>query len=186
MREEKALGLNPLWVFGYASLIWDPGFPVAERIGARLEGYERSFCMSSIHHRGTETQPGLVLALDACPEAQCAGLALRVAEADAAETIAYLRARELVSSAYLERLVEITLRDGRRVTALTYVIDRDHDQYCAKLTPEEQAQIITAATGGRGPNRDYLWNTFKALKEMNISDEKLSWLAARVTALSQS
>ena len=52
----------PLWVFGYGSLIWHPGFPVAERRVARLSGWHRSFCMRSIHHRGTEAAPGLVLA----------------------------------------------------------------------------------------------------------------------------
>jgi cation transport protein ChaC len=53
-----------LWVFGYGSLLWNPGFPVAETRVARLEGWHRSFCMSSIHHRGTPEHPGLVLALD--------------------------------------------------------------------------------------------------------------------------
>lgn len=53
-----------LWVFGYGSLLWNPGFAVAERRLASLEQYQRSFCMHSIHHRGTEETPGLVLALD--------------------------------------------------------------------------------------------------------------------------
>ena len=56
---------TPLWVFGYGSLIWHPGFPVAEQQIARLHGWHRSFCMLSIHHRGTIDAPGLVLALDA-------------------------------------------------------------------------------------------------------------------------
>ena len=68
-----------LSVFGYASLLWNPGFPVAERVQARLHGYARSFCMYSIHHRGTEAEPGLVLALDEQDGAFCDGLALRAA-----------------------------------------------------------------------------------------------------------
>jgi len=89
MTEEKALSLRPLWVFGYASLMWNPGFPVAEARKALLRGYARSFCMSSIHHRGTETKPGLVLALDPSEESQCEGLALRVPEDAPADAIAY-------------------------------------------------------------------------------------------------
>ena len=62
-----------LWVFGYGSLMWNPGFDYEEQFIARLPGYHRSFCMRSIHHRGTDENPGLVLALDETDEAQCAG-----------------------------------------------------------------------------------------------------------------
>jgi cation transport protein ChaC len=90
---------RPLWIFGYGSLIWDPGFVPAERRRATLAGWRRSFCMRSIHFRGTEAAPGLVLALDAEPEAECAGLALRVPEAEAERILAEVRARELISYA---------------------------------------------------------------------------------------
>ena len=85
-----------LWVFGYGSLIWDPGFPVAERVVARAQGWHRSFCMRSIHHRGTPDKMGLVLALDRAP-AFCDGVAFRVAPGAEAETLAALRERELIS-----------------------------------------------------------------------------------------
>jgi cation transport protein ChaC len=80
-----------LWVFGYGSLIWDPGFPVAERRIATLKDWHRSFCMRSIHHRGTVESPGLVLALDRAPGAACAGVAFRVEAGAEAATIAALR-----------------------------------------------------------------------------------------------
>ena len=54
-----------MWVFGYGSLLWNPGFEPIEKMRADLPGYRRSFCMLSIHHRGTPEDPGLVLALDA-------------------------------------------------------------------------------------------------------------------------
>ena len=81
-----------LWVFGYGSLLWNPGFPHVETVLAVLEGYHRSFCMRSIHHRGTETEPGLVLALDAAPGARCHGIAFRVAADAQAETLEIGRA----------------------------------------------------------------------------------------------
>ena len=93
---------GPLWVFGYGSLIWDPGFPVVERRIARVDGWHRSFCMRSIHHRGTPDAPGLVLALDRADGATCTGVAFRVAAGAEAATLTALRERELVSSAYLE------------------------------------------------------------------------------------
>lgn len=183
MTEEKVLDQRPLWVFGYASLLWNPGFPVAEQRLATLAGYHRSFCMRSIHHRGTEEAPGLVLALDAAEASACQGLALRVEDTAVAETVAYLRDRELISAAYVERLVPVTLDGGERVTALAYVIDRDHVQYAAHLTLEEQAHIIARAHGGRGPNTEYLWNTVDHLARMGVYDPDLDWLAGRVREL---
>lgn len=174
---------DALWVFGYGSLIWDPGFPVAERAVARLDGWHRSFCMRSIHHRGSVEAPGLVLALDRAAGAFCDGVAFRVSPGGEEATVAGLRERELVSSAYLEVTLPVTLADGRAVSALAYVIDPQHVQYCGGLALEEQAQIIAHATGGRGPNRDYLWSTAAHLAELGIGDGDLDWLAARVRAI---
>ena len=169
-----------MWVFGYGSLLWNPGFDVAESVRGSLPGWARSFCMRSIHHRGTEEEPGLVLALDETPGAQCSGLALSVPEGQEDATLAYLRDRELISSAYLEKELEIDLTDGRRVTAVTYVVDADHVQYCGGIALEEQAQIIAQAVGGRGPNTEYLYNTTAHLHELGIEDAELDWLVTRV------
>lgn len=172
-----------MWVFGYGSLVWNPGFDVTERVIARLSEFHRSFCMRSVHHRGTDDNPGLVLALDAAPGALCHGVALRAKPEEAECVLAYLRERELVSSAYLEKRLEIALDDGRQVEALTYVVDADHVQYCGGLDLEEQAQIIARAVGGRGPNTEYLFNTTAHLKQLGIHDKELDWLVRRVRHL---
>ena len=174
---------DDMWVFGYGSLIWNPEFPVAERQIARAHGWHRSFCMRSIHHRGTEDAPGLVLALDADPASHCDGVAFRVEPGAEDATLLALRERELISSAYLERWLPITLADGRAIHALVFVIDPDHVQYCGGLPLEEQAQIIAHAIGGRGPNRDYLHATARHLAELGIADDDLAWLSARVSSL---
>lgn len=173
---------DTLWIFGYGSLIWNPGFAHGQTRIARLDGYERSFCMRSIHHRGTVEEPGLVLALDE-GQGGCEGLAFEVDGRIAEETLEYLRARELISAAYLERTVPIALQGGPQVQAVTYVIDRAHGQYCGGLPLEEQAQIIARAVGGRGPNWEYLVNTARHLAELGLRDPDLDWLAARVKAL---
>ncbi len=172
-----------MWVFGYGSLLWNPGFPVARSEVATLDGYARSFCMRSIHHRGTEENPGLVLALDAVPGSACVGLALAVEPGHEERTLAELRERELISSAYLERDLDVRLHSGDVVRAVTYVIDPDHVQYCGGLDLEEQAHIIARAVGGRGPNTEYLFNTARHLAEIGLSDPDLDWLSNRVRAL---
>lgn len=171
-----------MWVFGYGSLLWNPGFDPAESHLARLPGYHRSFCMRSIHHRGTEDNPGLVLALDAVEGASCQGLALAVRAGEEAQVLQMLRERELISSAYLEKDLDVDLTDGRTVTAVTYVIDPAHVQYCA-LDLEEQARIIARAVGGRGPNTEYLFNTAAHLQGIGLADPDLDWLTERVRAL---
>lgn len=174
---------NGFWVFGYGSLVWQPGFEYSARHIARLDGYTRSFCMRSIHHRGTDEDPGLVLALDQDVASYCDGIALFVEPEGAQQTLDYLRERELVSSAYLEEICDITLRTGRRVPAVCYIVDTDHVQYCGGLALEEQAGIIAGAVGGRGPNTEYLFNTATHLRDLGIEDESLNWLEQRVRVL---
>ncbi len=175
--------MQDLWVFGYGSLMWNPGFPHVETRLATLPGFARSFCMRSIHHRGTVENPGLVLALDPHEGAACHGLAFRVAPDAHAPTLAALRERELVSSAYVERRLTLDLHDGRRVEAVCYIIDTEHVQYCGGLPLDEQATIIARAVGGMGPNNEYLYNTARHLEELGIEDADLSWLARVVRAL---
>lgn len=171
---------TPIWIFGYGSLIWNPGFTCAARQVARLAGYRRSFSMRSVHYRGTEAAPGLVLALEAATGAACEGLAFAVPQAASEPVLAYLRERELTSSAYFEAELPLDLADGSRVLAKAFVIDPSHGHYCGGLALEEQAQIIAAATGERGPNSEYLFNTAEHLAALGLSDPALVWLAARV------
>ena len=173
---------NGFWVFGYGSLLWNPGFVPEQSHRAVLTGFRRSFCMWSIHHRGTPSQPGLVLALDRAERGSCEGMALKVAGRDAELTLQELRRRELVSSAYHEETIRIRIAGVGEVEAVAYIVDRNHRQYC-RLRPEEQARIIASASGGRGDNRDYLERTVARLNELGIGDPDLDSLLGRVHAI---
>jgi len=166
-----------LWVFGYGSLIWRPGFEFVERVPARLIGEHRALCVYSFVHRGTPEKPGLVLGLDR--GGACRGVAFRVAENDRAATIAYLRAREQVTSVYREvtRSVWLENEARQRVSALVYVVDRGHVQYAGRLSMAEQLRHVLQGHGQSGGNRDYVLTTVKAIEAEGFRDQQLHQLA---------
>ena len=169
-----------LWVFGYGSLMWRPGFPFVERIEARLIGAHRALCVYSFFHRGTPERPGLVLGLDL--GGACRGIAYRVAAVERAGTIAYLRAREQVTTVYREcmRPVWLTGDPRRQVPALCYVVDRSHPQYAGRLSLEQQLHHVRQGHGQSGANRDYLIATVSALEGLGYRESQLHALAERL------
>lgn len=174
---------NVIWVFGYGSLMWRPGFPHAEASPAVLDGYERSFCIWSEHHRGTPDRRGLVLGLAARDGAHCDGMAFRVTDADWPETAAYLEERELRGYAYQPAHLPVRLADGRTVAAHCFVADPDHPHFAGALDQDQAARVILRARGDAGLNRDYLINTVGALEKHGYREPHLHELLERVLRL---
>lgn len=165
--------MSELWIFGYGSLMWKPGFAYAEAARARLTGYRRAFCIYSTNHRGQPQRPGLVLGLDR--GGMCDGLAYRVAPEHARATAEYLRIREQVNGVYREALVPLTIEEGRRreVLAQAYIVERAHPSYTGPLTLRQQAHLIRGARGISGANLDYLINTLAHLDQLGIREPEL-------------
>lgn len=170
-RLELPLPPGDLWVFGYGSLMWDPGFEFLEMRTATLFGWHRAFCVRSIHWRGTPERPGLVLGLD--QGGSCRGRAYRVAEAIRQPVVDYLFRREMISGVYTPRILAIHPDGLAPVKGLTFVADRSHVQYAGKLSPEQTAELVCQGSGARGPCRDYLVNTIRHLDELGIPDGPL-------------
>lgn len=165
-----------LWVFGYGSLMWNPGFAYEDTIAATLKGYHRAFCVYSVFYRGTPLRPGLVLGLD--QGGTCHGMAFRVAAQNAVATIRYLRAREQVTGVYRETVLPVTLKDPSsvQVPALSFVVERRHPGYANALTPAQQAHLIRAARGRSGSNLEYAINTIGHLQQMGCAEPNLTRL----------
>ncbi len=161
---------HDIWVFGYGSLMWNPGFPFIDQREAVLSGFHRDFCLYSCHYRGTEENPGLVLGLDS--GGQCRGTAFLVAGKSAREAVAYLNERELVSYAYLPRYLKITIGQSV-VAAYIFVADKASRQYAGHLSMEEKSSLIMKAEGIAGLNRDYLINTVRHMESSGLADENL-------------
>ncbi|MGL4405690.1 MAG: gamma-glutamylcyclotransferase [Notoacmeibacter sp.] len=173
--------MGDLWVFGYGSLMWRPGFDANSSQQATLTGFHRALCVHSYVHRGTRERSGLVLGLDR--GGSCKGLAFHVDAASRDEVLDYLRTRELVTNVYLERFLNVRLNDGRKVKAVTYVVDRRHIQYAAGLSVEEAAEIVSGAVGVSGGNKDYVASTVQHLRDMNIRDNELEGIVKKLQLL---
>src|SRR6476469_3355236 len=169
---------NDLWVFGYGSLMWRPGFDFIEQVPARLIGEHRALCVYSFDHRGTPQKPGLVLGLDR--GGACRGIAFRVAAKLREDTIAYLRGREQTTNVYREvhRSVWLENEARQRASALTYVVDRGHVQYAGRLSLAEQLRFVQQGHGRSGNNRDYVLSTVKSIEAQGFRDRQLHQLAA--------
>jgi len=175
---ETDISSGDLWVFGYGSLMWRPGFDFVEQVPARLIGEHRALCVYSFDHRGTPEKPGLVLGLDR--GGACRGIAFRVAAARRHDTVAYLRGREQTTNVYREVMRSVWLENEarQRVSALAYVVDRGHVQYAGRLSLTEQHRYVQQGHGRSGNNRDYVLSTVKSIEAQGFRDPQLHQLAA--------
>ena len=169
---------KPRWVFGYGSLMWNPGFATPETQPARLQGWHRAFCIYSEHYRGTPEQPGLILGL--LPGGACRGLAHRLPAATYDEVRRYLIHREIDNDGvYEETIRPIHLDDGRTVPALVYLADRKHRQFAGKLPLATAAALVRRGHGATGTNLEYVLNTVAHLDDLGLHDPALEALAKR-------
>jgi cation transport protein ChaC len=163
------------WVFGYGSLIWNPGFPYIAARPALLVGAHRSLCIYSHHHRGTSERPGLVFGL--VPGGSCRGMAFEVADEAWPQARDYLREREQVTGVYREASRQIRFANGETIKALAFLVDQSHAQFAGRLDLAEQLRMVKDAHGDAGPNTEYVRNTVAHLLELGIRDRQLMALA---------
>lgn len=169
-------GREPLWVFGYASLIWNPDLDFDRRVAARVHGYHRRLCLWSRINRGTPDCPGLVAGLDR--GGSCAGIAYRIAPAGTRREFERLWQREMLLASYTPRWLDCHLVDGSRVRALAFVVRRSAPNYAGKLSEAAILEVLTQGACGRyGTSLDYLVNCVTALRENGLSDPHLERIA---------
>jgi glutathione-specific gamma-glutamylcyclotransferase len=166
-----ALPRGDLWVFGYGSLMWSPGFAFSQRAVGLLRGYHRALCILSTRHRGTHRRPGLVMGL--CRGGSCWGMAFRVPAAKVAAALAKLWNREMPRRVYRARLVPVRLARGRRVRALAFIADPAHPQFVRELDLRSRAQLVAQGVGERGPCTEYIRSTLRHMTELGVSDPHL-------------
>ena len=170
-------GASDIWLFGYGSLIWNPGLPTVENVRSRVHGYHRGLYLWSRVNRGTPEQPGLVLALDR--GGSCAGVAFRLAAEGVMPHLEALWRREMPMGSYRPAWLPCVLADGRRVDALAFVMRRDVASYTGKLSEATVRTVFGCASGRYGTTLDYVRRTVDALRESGMRDRALERLLAR-------
>lgn len=162
-------GHAEIWLFGYGSLIWKADFAYLERRPAYIHGWERRFWQGSHDHRGTPEAPGRVATLIRAPGAVCHGMAYRITP----EVLAPLDVRE--KNGYLREKVPLRFVDGngdaiKQSEGLIYLASEDNPAFLGDAPLTDIAWQIANAHGPSGPNRDYLINLAKALRELGAKD----------------
>ncbi len=180
---DPAIDPNNFWVFGYASLMWRPGFAFAEAQAAMLQGYARDMCFLSIHYRGTPQVPGLVCGLMPVSQGGCRGRAYRITPADVTDAVTYLDGRELITGIYVPRHHPLRLDDGRDVLARVYVADTAHEQFVGTWPDSDKTAAIVRGVGSEGRSLDYLASVVDHLRQVGINDAHMMALLKSAQAL---
>lgn len=176
-----------LWVFGYGSLVWNPGFDYDEKIIGFIKDYKRVFDLACIDHRGTPENPARTCTLEVSEGELCWGAAFCVRGGPEKEKWAmeYLEKRECE---YDQKAVVDFYREEDPLTpAVTGVMvftstpDKVSNKYYLGPAPlEEMASQIATAVGPCGNNRDYLFKLEKALADIGHEEEMVIELANEV------
>jgi cation transport protein ChaC len=170
-----------LWIFGYGSLMWSPGFSYKTKLPGRVHGYHRALCILSTRYRGTRRKPGLVMGL--CRGGSCWGMAFRVEAERVRHALARLWAREMPRRVYAPRLLRVRLDTGREVRALAFLADPSHPAYVRELDLNGRARLVAQGIGQRGPCVDYIRNTLRHMQEVGVSDPHLERILQAALAL---
>ncbi len=174
-------GPDPVWLFAYGSLIWNPQFYFDESIPAALEGWRRSFSMRLVAGRGSIDQPGRMLTLS--PGGHTKGLALRLNEETLEPELGMVWLREMVGGAYQPNWASLALADGRTVQAIVFTANPESILHELDDSIETVTPLIATAHGILGSNRDYVVQLNTALQEYGLNDDYIQALAARLEPL---
>ena len=157
------MSTQPIWVFGYGSLIWHQDFPFLEDRVGFIRHWERRFWQGSHDHRGVPDDPGRVVTLIESPGAICTGKAFLVTQ----DVLDHLDYRE--KNGYERHEVTIHFPTGPE-QGLVYIAPVGNPAFLGEASSGEIAAQIRRAEGPSGSNAEYLQRLAQALRELNVTD----------------
>ena len=176
-----------VWIFGYGSLIWNPGFSFEESQIGYIRGWARRFYQGSTDHRGIPGAPGRVATLFADATATCWGVAYQVTGDSLEAIFSYLDYRE--KGGFSRHHIDFYPRTNRTTQpqpisdAYVYVAQDDNPNYIGPAPIPEMAQQIFSSTGLSGSNQEYLTRLAESLRIMGVKDKHVFELEQQVRAL---
>ena len=180
-----------VWIFGYGSLVWNPGFSFEQSQVGYIRGWARRFYQGSTDHRGIPGSPGRVATLVADAAAVCWGVAYQVTGDSLESIFSYLDDREKGGFSrhqldFYPKADRADRRDTHRPpisNTYVYVAQDDNPNYLGPAPVQEMALQIFFSTGPSGPNREYLFRLAKSLRDMGVMDEHVTGLEHSVRQL---
>ena len=177
-----------VWIFGYGSLIWHPGFPFEQRQVGYIRGWARRFYQGSPDHRGIPGSPGRVVTLVADTQSICWGVAYQVAGESLATIFSYLDEREQggfrrYQVDFYPKTTAIDASAPAVTTAAVYIAQDDNPHYLGPASVSEMALQIFHSKGPSGLNRDYLLRLAESLRDMEVTDVHVTELEHYVRRL---
>lgn len=150
-----------VWIFGYGSLCWYPGFEYDKCITGYIRGYVRRFWQGNTTHRGTLEKPGRVATLIEDKEGITWGCAFKVTGQLALD---YLKQRECTLGGYQTDYIRFYPRkasewsgiSGQAFPALVYIATPKNDLWIGEEPLVETARQIAECQGPSGHNVEYL------------------------------
>jgi cation transport protein ChaC len=170
---------DQVWLFGYGSLIYKIDFPYLQSKPASIRGWSRRFWQGSHDHRGTKENPGRVVTLIEEQDAVCGGVAFLV------EGSVFEQLDEREKNGYLRLTTELTFSDGSQDRGLVYIATTDNEAWLGEASEYDIARQICGAQGPSGPNRDYLIELARSLRELGVQDRHVFDIEMHIRQLSK-
>jgi len=167
---------DPIWLFGYGSLIWRPDFPYLDAHRAYIAGWSRRFWQGSHFHRGVETDPGRVVTVIKAPGERCYGRAFLIEPG----VFEHLDRRE--KNGYERNSIDICF-DEAQIPGVVYIAATTNPAFLGDAPLDVIAAQINRCKGRSGTNVDYLLKLARALRRLSISDPHVFELETLVLAI---
>ncbi|CAH0402323.1 unnamed protein product [Chilo suppressalis] len=176
-----------MWIFGYGSLVWKVDFTYELKVVGYITGYLRRFYQHSIDHRGVPEKPGRVVTLIPSDDttSKVWGVAYKIGENDIDEVTKHLDFRE--KNGYSKKTVTFHPDDQTKTpfNLTIYIATEENQSFAGPASIEDIAKQVVSCQGPSGPNKEYVYNLAKAMRQLapHINDEHLFALEAALKKL---